>query len=98
MRYYVRASELRGDGTAVGSSATGLASTPGDLSRALRAIGAATGCPQLSGLTESLARGWGRSAAGLEAEARALSRGLGATGTAYDDAESVLGVAPEGTP
>ncbi|MDE9367679.1 hypothetical protein PZ938_18840 [Luteipulveratus sp. YIM 133132] len=90
MRYDVRTAQLRGDSRSLGTSGASLSTTPTDLAAALRALGAASGSPDIASLADDLARGWGRATAGMLGEVHALTRGLSGSATAYDDAERGL--------
>lgn len=88
MTYSVSTPGLRAGGRTIGGTAAGLDASRTELPAALRAIGDAAGCPEISGLSLDLARRWGRATDGLTRRATGLSRGLGQAAQAYDDADS----------
>ena len=90
MTYDVHTDHLRGASRSTGTSSSGIATLSTDLARALRALGTATGSPDIATTADELARGWGRTTGGMLSEARGLTRGLSVSATRYDHAERGL--------
>lgn len=87
MTFSVNPADLQESSRLAARSACDVEGVPGDLGRALRALGGAGGSPDVAAAGQAAARRWQPAAEGMAREARTLAQGVGGVGGDYEVAE-----------